>query len=165
MARRSRTCRRRQRGFSLILCLAAVAVMGIYLMKVGEVWQTRVQREREFELRHVGHEVREAVRRYVENGDGLYPRTLDDLVEDNRTGQTRRWLRRAWRDPVTGADWIYLPAPGDGFMGVHSASTKRPLQQDNFPDDEPGLAHAASYQDWRFAYWPGQLTGSPVSPP
>jgi len=154
MARRFANFKPRLRGFTLVWCLAAVAVMGVYLMKVGDAWQMHVQREREFELRHVGSEIRTAIRRYVENGDGSYPRSLQDLVNDTRTGQTRRWLRRPWRDPITAADWRYLNAPADGFMGVHSKSSKRPLKQSGFPDDEADMAAAATYADWRFAYWP-----------
>lgn len=154
MARRIANFRLRPRGFTLVWCLAAVAVMGIYLMKVGDAWQMRVQREREFALRHVGGEIRTAIRRYVENGDGSYPRNLNDLVEDNRTGQTRRWLRRAWRDPMTGMDWEYLSAPGEGFMGVHSKSTKRPLKRSGFSDSDADMADASTYAAWRFAYWP-----------
>lgn len=157
MARRSRiSSTGRRPGFALVLCLAAVAVMGIVLMKVGDVWQTRVQREREFELLHVGREIRVAIRRYVEHGDGSYPRTLDDLVDDQRGSQPRRWLRRAWRDPMTGGDWQYVPAPGDGFLGVHSTSTLRPLRQQHHAAEEAGFAQAGSYADWRFAWWPGQ---------
>lgn len=142
-----------------------VAVMGVYLMKVGDAWQMRAQREREVELRQRGTEIREAIRRYVENGSGRYPETLADLVEDNRTGQVRRWLRKPWDDPMTGADWQYLPAPGDGFMGVHSGSARRPLRQDGFYADEPGFAEAESYADWRFAYWPGQTLRDDLTPP
>ncbi|PLP99717.1 type II secretion system protein [Cupriavidus pauculus] len=157
MARRSRiSSAARRRGFALVLCLVAVAVTGIYLMKVGDVWRMRAQREREITLHHVGREIQVAIRRYVENGDGSYPRTLDDLVEDLRGSQPRRWLRRAWRDPMTGGDWQYLPAPGDGFLGVHSLSTLRPLRQGNFAVEEAAFAQAGSYADWRFAYWPGQ---------
>ena len=157
MARRSRiSSTGRPAGFALVLCLTAVAVTGIYLMKVGDVWQTRAQREREFELHHVGREIRVAIQRYVENGDGSYPRTLDDLVDDQRGSEPRRWLRRAWRDPMTGDDWHYLPAPGDGFLGVHSTSALRPLRQDNFAAEETAFAQASSYADWRFAWWPGQ---------
>nr|WP_315597139.1 type II secretion system protein [uncultured Cupriavidus sp.] len=151
-----RVLRARQAGFTLLWCLAMVAVTGIGMIKIGEVWQARVQREQEFLLRHVGAEIREAIRQYVENGDGSYPKTLDDLVEDRRTGQTRRWLRRAWRDPMTGADWRYLQAPGDGFLGVHSASETRPLKRDGFHAGEDHFSQATSYAAWRFAYWPGQ---------
>ncbi|WP_019450082.1 type II secretion system protein [Cupriavidus sp. BIS7] len=167
MARRianSRASKSRARGFTLVWCLAAVAIMGVYLMKVGDAWQMHIQREREFELRQVGSEIRTAIRRYVENGDGSYPRTLQDLVEDTRTGQTRRWLRRAWRDPITGADWQYLHAPGEGFMGVHSRSNKQPLKQSGFPDELADMAGAAAYADWRFAYWPAWNSPDTAAP-
>lgn len=81
------------------------------------------------------------------------------LAADTRTGQTRRW-----RDPITGADWQYLNAPGDGFMGVHSRSDKRPLKQSRFPDDEADMAGAATYADWRFAYWPDWTSPRSITP-
>ncbi|WP_228098322.1 type II secretion system protein [Chitinilyticum piscinae] len=139
-----------------------VLVMGVYLAEVGEVWQTRIKRAREAELIRIGDEVRRAVKAYTEQNTGQgtqYPKELADLVKDPRMPVTKRYLRRVYKDPITGEDFQLIPAPGGGFMGVYSKSTEKPLKQDNFPSEYSSFKDKPSYTEWRFAHWPQGNSG------
>ncbi|XZG71371.1 type II secretion system protein [Chitinibacteraceae bacterium HSL-7] len=146
-----------QQGFAYAWVLAMVLMMGIYLAKVGEVWQTKIQRAKEAELLQVGDEIRRAIKGYsdINSGQGAqYPKSLDDLVQDPRVPFARRFLRKAYKDPVTGGDWGYINAPGGGFMGVYSTSTQKPLKETGFGADYQGFVGKQSYAEWQFAQWP-----------
>ena len=76
--------RRRNSGFTYLTVLFMVALMGAGLALAGEVWHTSVLREKEAELLYVGHQYRKAIERYVLAGPRQYPRTLEDLLKDQR---------------------------------------------------------------------------------
>ncbi|WP_410497813.1 type II secretion system protein [Chitinibacter sp. S2-10] len=132
--------------------------MSIYLAQVGDAWQNRIIRTKEEELLRIGLEVQTAIKRYTENNIGdnpqtTYPKTLDDLVQDPRVPFPKRYLRKAYKDPITGEDWQYIGAPGGGFAGIYSKSDKKPLKVANFPENTTAFTEAKTYQDWRFAHW------------
>jgi type II secretory pathway pseudopilin PulG len=148
-----------QQGFAYIWALMLVLIMGIYLGQVGEAWHNRIQRNKEEELMRVGNEIRIAIKQYSEQGTeggAQYPKNIKDLVQDPRVPFPRRYLRKAYKDPMTGEDWSYISGPGGGFMGVQSKSTAKPLKTDNFPTEYTSFKEAKAYQDWRFAHWPNQ---------
>ncbi len=152
----------RQTGFAYVWALMLVLIMGIYLAQVGEAWHNRIQRSKETELMRMGNEIRLAIKQYHEQqsaGGAQYPKSLDDLVQDPRVPFPRHYLRKAYKDPITGDDWLYIGGPGGGFMGVQSKSNAKPLKLDNFPEEYANFKDAKSYQDWRFAHWPNQGTG------
>jgi hypothetical protein len=58
-------------------------------------------------------------------------------------------------DPMTGAaDWVLLPAPNGGIMGVASSSRRAPLKTSNFDPADRDFANASAYSDWQFAFLP-----------
>ncbi|KPC54443.1 hypothetical protein [Amantichitinum ursilacus] len=147
----------RQRGFAYAWALMMVLITGIYLAEVADVWQTRIRRMKETQLLAEGDEIRMAIKHYTEQGNAnamQYPHSLDDLISDNRVPFPRRFLRHAYKDPITGEDWLYIAAPGGGFMGVYSKSMDKPLKRDNFPASYVGFANKDNYQEWKFAQWP-----------
>lgn len=146
-----------QRGYGYAFALLAVLLLGIYLAKVGEAWSSQQRRAREAVLLQQGDEIRRAVASYVaatQEGQPRYPKSLAELVQDERGTVLRRHLRRAYRDPITGLDWAYIDAPGGGFLGVYSKSLARPLKQAGFRPPYRGFADQRTYQAWRFAAWP-----------
>jgi type II secretory pathway pseudopilin PulG len=156
---------RAERGFTYLGLLFAVLVMGIALASVGEVWLTAQQREKEKELLFIGREFRRAIASYYEQapvGKQELPRKLEDLVEDDRFPTVRRHLRKIYIDPMTGKSEWGLLHMGDRIVGVYSLSKAAPIKQEGFRNDEPELARAASYQDWKFAY---ALATPQVTPP
>src|SRR5262245_10075148 len=143
-------------GFTYAAILIAVALVGVSLAMTGEVWRTTVQREKELELLFVGDEIRRAITQYYESTPGTakrFPASLEDLLKDERYPTTRRYLRKIYRDPMTGTrEWGLMKGPGGTVMGVYSLSKQAPIKRANFPPDYAAFMGAADYRDWQFAY-------------
>jgi len=155
----------REAGFTYLALLLAIALIGIGLAATGEVASTAAQREKERELLFAGGEFRRAIRAYTLASPGVqrYPQRLEDLLEDKRFPFTRRYLRRIYRDPMTGKrDWVPVEAPGGGIMGVHSRSKRGALKTANFTAADAALEGKARYDEWEFVYAPQPVTASPA---
>lgn len=152
MASRSNNSRR-QGGFAYLWTLMLVAFMGVGLTIAADLYATAMRRDKERELLFIGHEFRHALEAYNKaNGAGQYPLTLEELLKDPRFPNARRHLRRLYNDPITGKpDWALVLQQGR-IVGIRSTSTRRPIKQDNFDDDDAGLAKKPRYADWIFAY-------------
>lgn len=145
-----------QKGFTYLALLFAVAMASILLAAVGEVWSTQQQREREKELLFVGNEFRLAIRNYYEHSPGAvkyYPRSLNDLLLDNRFLGVQRHLRQIYVDPITGQkEWGLVAAPEGGFMGVFSLSNERVIKIAGFAERDADFEGKKKYSEWRFVY-------------
>jgi type II secretory pathway pseudopilin PulG len=153
----------RQKGYSLLILLFAVAVLTIGLLIAVPVWNTQVQRERETELIFRGNQYVEAIRLYQLKKPGQYPKKIEVLVKE-------RCLRKLFKDPMTKEGlWnlILLPAtPGQSkgkavqkilivpefvldsiqlprIIGVVSRSTQRSIKIYN---------NQETYDKWLFFY-------------
>lgn len=163
---------RRERGFTYLAMLLAVAVVGIGLAAAGTLWSTEAQRDREVELLFIGEQFRRAIRLYYRNSTdqntpgAAYPRTLQDLLEDRRRGDVKRHLRQLYADPMTGKpDWVLLTtrAPdGERLFGVHSRSGASALKTAGFSAADRDLEGKARYSEWKFTYAPEPVTGTPT---
>lgn len=159
--------RRAQAGFTYFGVLFLVAMTGLALASFATVTSFERQREREAELLFVGHQFREAIRLYYESSPGgrkRYPPDLQALLQDPRTPNIRRHLRRIYPDPLTGkAEWGLVEAPGGGVMGVFSLSTQAPAKTANFEAADEGFTGARAYADWKFTYVPPKEGERPLS--
>ena len=139
---------RAQAGFTYLTALLAVAIAGVALVAIGELWSQARKREKEAELLWVGNQFKQAIALYYHRSPGganRYPEKLEDLVEDRRFVRVQRYLRRLYPDPVTGkTDWGLIAAPGGGIMGVHSTAKGVPLRREG----------GNSYMEWKFLYAP-----------
>lgn len=157
-----------QRGFTLLAVLSAVAVVGAILAGTGEVWTQSRQREKEQELLYIGNQFRRAIGLYYQRSPGgapRYPERLEDLLEDTRYLTKQRYLRKIYRDPMTGkSEWGLVMAPQGGIMGVHSLSTARTIKQENFRRSDQKLVGASAYTGWLFTYEPDLPNPIPVPP-
>ena len=165
-------CSRPNAGFTYIGLLVAIVLIGGALAAVGEVWSTQSQREKEVELLYRGDTIRKAIGAYVfgPGGSGRYPQELEDMVQDQRSPQVTRYLRRVYEDPMTGmADWTLIRAPDGGIMGVASSSKDAPLKVRGFNAADEFFRDATCYCDWQFIYVPplrkAVVTPSPQAPP
>ncbi len=135
-----------------------IAVLGVGLTATAVSWQTSRQREKERELLFIGVEFRDAIALYYHRSPGIvkeFPRDLNDLLKDQRYPNIQRYLRRVYRDPMTGLpQWGTVPAPGGGIMGVYSLSPDAPRKKAGFFGLQNGFAEAGSYSDWKFVYDP-----------
>jgi type II secretory pathway pseudopilin PulG len=156
-----------QRGFTYMLVLFMVALIGAGLAIAGEVWATTKQHEREAELLFAGDAIRHAIAAYYNGASGpvkLYPARLEDLVKDPRFPDTRRYLRQIYPDPfskTTETEWVLIKAPQGGIMGVASASEDAPMKRAGFQgpdhvfeDQANRLKEKLRYRDWEFIYDP-----------
>jgi type II secretory pathway pseudopilin PulG len=144
------------RGFTYIGVLLATAILTAGIGLAIEAWHTTLRRDREADLVHIGVQYQRAIMLYYEGsptGRPRYPRELTDLVRDERYPTTRRYLRKAYPDPISGAEWGIMKAPDGGIMGIYSTSADKPLKQ---------RGASASYQDWKFAYVPATAAPKPA---
>jgi type II secretory pathway pseudopilin PulG len=160
-----RGCGRREAGFTYLGLLALIALIGYLLAVAGEISATTEQREREKQLLFVGHEYRNAIGRFFRQNHH-FPQTLEELLQFENSGpQPAHYLRRLYPDPMTrGTDWVLFPAPGQGIMGVASASTKIPLKRAGFDDEDFGFDVAETYANWVFLYDPRSALLRKLSP-
>ncbi len=152
-----------QRGFTYLGVLVIVALMGFGLAAFGELYSHAAKREKERELLFIGEQFRNAIASYYNKSPGVkvYPKKLEDLLEDKRFPMPQRHLRRVYGDPMTGkADWALVEAPGGGFMGVHSVSEETPVKSGNFSAKNAAFEGAENYTKWMFTYSPPGLGGS-----
>jgi len=158
--------RPRQSGFTYIAMLMAVAIIGIGLAATGQVWSAANQRERERELLFIGHEFRNAIQQYYEQTPGgvkRFPTKLEDLTQDKRYPTVHRYLRKVYRDPMTGkSDWGLVMAPGGGVQGVYSLSEEHPIKRAGFDPADLDFQGASSIAGWRFMYVPPVVISRPA---
>jgi type II secretory pathway pseudopilin PulG len=156
--RRGERTRRSAAGFTYIGLLVVIVLIGLALASAGEVAATTAQRERETQLLWAGHEYRAAIARYWSR-KRAYPPTLQDLLGSAPDDPLQvHFLRRLYPDPMTNAvDWVLVPAPNGGIMGVASSSKRAPRKTSNFDAADQDFANASSYGDWQFTFRPGVI--------
>lgn len=145
---------RQDHGFSYLMLMFSIVLIGIITTAAVKQWKTLVQRELEADLLAKGLEIQNALALYsaarkagrVIPGE-LYPQSLAEL-----TRLPKPFLRKAYGDPMTHGDWEYLRAPTGGIMGVRSTSRTRPLKRHDFPQTVRHFEGLASYHDWVFQH-------------
>ncbi len=166
--RRALSAWRSCRGFTYLGLLIAIVVMAIGLSAVGTVARTLQLRDKERELLFAGDQFRRAIASYYEKTPGpikQFPRSLDDLLKDNRYPDVQRHLRRIYVEPITGKqEWGLVEIPGRGIAGVYSLSAEHPVRIANFPAAYKNFAAATRYSEWKFVYAPAS-TAAPVPRP
>ena len=143
-----------ERGFSYIMLMAAIVVMGVAMTVAARQWKTMVQRELEADLLTKGIEIQNALALYsatkkagrVVPGE-VYPQTLAEL-----TKQPKPFLRKVYLDPVGRAEWELLRAPTGGIMGVRSKSRSKPIKQRAFPLVVRHFEGKSTYYDLVFQF-------------
>ncbi|WP_144400024.1 type II secretion system protein [Geobacter pickeringii] len=143
-------------GFTYLAAIMIVVIMGIMLGVSGQLWRTTMKREREEELLFRGQQYKAAMERwYKPGGPGQPPPSslndLKDLLKDPHSTTTVRYIRRLYKDPVTGKDFDVVRQPGKGIVGVMSTSEDEPLKAGGFPKGLEALEGANQYKKWLFA--------------
>jgi type II secretory pathway pseudopilin PulG len=159
--------RRQTQGFTYLGVLLLVALMGSALTVTSQVWNTVQQRDREEELLFVGGQIRNALALYAANTPGngeRFPQRLDDLLKDPRYPGVRRYLRKLYRDPVTGrVEWGLVKTPTGAIVGVFSQSDRVPLKISQFSLADQGFEGKTKYSEWVFM--PRSSPGAAVMAP
>jgi type II secretory pathway pseudopilin PulG len=138
--------------------LVVIFIMGAALAGTGVVFHQQASREKEKQLLFAGDQYRRAIGMYFAQTPGgakRYPKSLDDLLGDNRYVVPRRYLRRAYPDPITDStEWGLVKAGDGGITGVFSRSEKTPIKSANFAAQYKSFQSAAKYADWKFVSSP-----------
>lgn len=146
--------RKRGRGFTYLGLMFLIALMGMAAAMASAVWSTTQRRDNERELVFTGRQFAAAIERYRKRSVDparLYPRSLQELLLDDRGGQVHHHLRRIFVDPITGSrQWGLIQLPDGGIIGVHSLSERVPFERGFVMADFPVPKDSRSYQDWHF---------------
>jgi type II secretory pathway pseudopilin PulG len=145
----------KSRGFVYIGLLVGLAVIGISLGAVSEVWTQSRQREREQELLFVGNQIRHAITLYYLGSppaNRRFPMQLDELLEDVRApDKPGRYLRKLFPDPMTNSDkWGEVRLPGGQLVGVYSLSENEPIKLTGFALRDKEFNEKTKYSEWVF---------------
>ena len=145
------------RGFTYVVVLMMVLIVGIMLGAAGQVWTTVMKREREAELLFRGGQIRDAIAQWYtpskQGGPPPHPiADLKDLLQNPYSLQKIRYLRRLYQDPITGEDWVIIKDPAKGIIGVASSSEETPLKQGGFSEPFTAFEGKTKYRDWEFVY-------------
>ncbi len=122
---RSGNRRSREEGYILLTMLLVVALMAILALTVITEMKFTMKRDQEQEMIHRGVQYSRAVRAYYKKF-GRYPTRLEDLDNTNNL----RFLRKHYKDPITGQDFRLLHF---GEQGVTVGSGGISLPGGNIP--------------------------------
>ena len=103
--------RRRDAGFSLAALIFFATAASILAAAAVPAYQMQAKREREKELIFRGEEYTRAIQKY-QRKFGVNPGSIDQLVQTNGL----RFLRRAYKDPITGKDFRLIRINPDGSL-------------------------------------------------
>src|SRR5713101_5973586 len=98
-------------GFSLAALIFFATAASILAAAAVPAYQMQAKRERERELIFRGEEYTRAIQKY-QRKFGVYPSSIDQLVQTNGL----RFLRRAYKDPITGKDFRLIRINPDGSL-------------------------------------------------
>jgi hypothetical protein len=113
--------RRKDSGFALLLIFALAAAAAIYLYLEIPRAVFEAARIKEDILVERGEEYKKAIRRYFVKNKQKLPQTLDELEQQGGV----RFLRRRYKDPMTGKDeWRLIHM---GPMGLTDSKVEKPV--------------------------------------
>ncbi|HEY1799436.1 MAG TPA: hypothetical protein VGG46_00765 [Terriglobales bacterium] len=109
----------RQSGYILLMMMLFIALLAVAALAALPRMEMQVKRDREEEMIHRGAQYARAIRHYVKKF-GRYPTSISDLEDTNDV----RFLRKAYKDPITGKDFrllhmgdVQMLMGGAGFSG------------------------------------------------
>lgn len=149
-----------RQGFTFMLAMATVVILGILLGVTGQSWKMIMKREKEKELLFRGSQIKEAIESYRGQGRAntvlpLY--NLKDLLTKDPNNK-RRSLRRLYTDPMTvKGEWRLIPGTNKGeIIGVASTSEEAPLKV-SFTNMSSltSFTGRKKYSEWEFVYSQG----------
>ncbi len=94
---------RPQQGYVLLILVLCMAMVAIAAAIIAPTLATQIRRDKEEELIHRATQYRRAVRRFTKQ-TGRFPMKLEDLENTNGV----RYLRKRYKDPMTGKDFRVL---------------------------------------------------------
>ena len=111
---------RKDSGFSLAALMFIATAVSILLSAAYPAYKMQAKRQTEEELIFRGEEYARAVQKFYRKF-GVYPPSIDALVQTNGL----RFLRRVYKDPITGKDFRLISISPDGSLIGSSLPTQR----------------------------------------
>ena len=102
--------RGRESGFSMPALLAMIAIMTFALMLAMPSWRYIVKDDKEQELIFRGRQITGAIARFQRKNGNALPTSFDQLVKG-------KFLRQAYKDPMTGDGAWRIVRPGEILQG------------------------------------------------
>ena len=97
---------RGQHGYAMVALIVAMSIMAIMMTVAMPTWRQMAQREKEAELIFRGQQYARAIGLFQKkSGPGVLPPNIDALVDGH-------YLRKKYKDPITGGDFDVLHAGG-----------------------------------------------------
>ena len=103
-----------QTGYVLLSVMLFVTLLLFALAVAAPRIGQQIKREREEELIHRGQEYATAIKKFYRANNGQYPVSLDQLENSNN----RRFLRKRYKDPITGKDDWKLIHVGEAILNL-----------------------------------------------
>jgi type II secretory pathway pseudopilin PulG len=98
------------RGFLMVVLLVVIAVTAVGMTAMLPTWKQQAIREKEEELIFRGQQYARALVLYSRKNNNLLPTSVDALYDG-------KYLRKKWKDPITGEDFGLLAAGQPGAAG------------------------------------------------
>jgi hypothetical protein len=140
------------RCLTLPLTLAAVIGLAFAVFRLEMYADCFGRRDKEAELLAYGRAYMHAIQSFYKAvpGEGArYPKSVEELISDPRL-PGRHYLRRLYKDPITGGNFELVRNDASGIVGVVSASRAAPFRKRGFDKELAGFEKAATYRDWLF---------------
>src|SRR5215468_3175478 len=119
--------RRPDAGFSLAAVIFFLTAASIFIAAVVPAYQMQAKRELEEELIFRGEEYTRAIQKYQRRFT-IAPSSVDQLLSTNGI----RFLRRAYKDPITGKEFRLITINPDGTISGSKIFTQNPNTQPLF---------------------------------
>jgi type II secretory pathway pseudopilin PulG len=94
---------KRERGYALLGLMLVVSLLAIAAAAVAPTIALQIKRDREEEMIHRGIQYRRAIRSFSKH-TGRFPLRVEELEDTNGA----RYLRKAYKDPITGGEFRLL---------------------------------------------------------
>jgi len=93
-------------GYIMAVLLIGMAITAVMMTAAVPAWRQRAQRERELELIFRGEQYARSIALFYKKNAALPP-DFEVLVQGH-------YLRKKWKDPITGDDFALMMAGGTG---------------------------------------------------
>jgi len=90
-------------GFTMVVLLVVMAIMAVGMLAVLPTWRQQAIREQEEELIFRGNQYARALVLYSRKNSNLLPSDIEVL-------HSGKYLRKKYKDPITGGDFGLMPA-------------------------------------------------------
>lgn len=147
----------KQRGFTYILALIAVAITTITSTTAYLNSRYIAKRALEREIMFEGMAYYNAIRSfYLARTPHRYPARLEDLEQDPRF-LNKKHIRKKYNLYGNSNSWNVLRNNNGNIIGVYFDSVKQPLKKTDFPEEFKQFSIASSYRDWKFVFLPNPV--------